>query len=381
MFRSNDIVVLDINSKFITAIIASPKSSEVCGIKASVKKKYSGFRDGVYFDEKEVKQTALEALKHVLSKQKVKRRTLYVSVPSEFATVVARGVSTEFEHIKKIENTDVNALLDKADIYQKENEFIPINVSAVYFECDKNGKKLLDPTGESAGSLVALSSCVLCSNKHISLFNSVAKEAGFSHCEFISSALAQCIYLFEAEERMRELLLIDLGYLSSSVSVVQGGGIKALKSFSYGSAYIAAEIYSAFNISFDSALELLEKVDLNLVYGIDDYCLTESGDKIALAEVSEVVKSGLDTLVTTLKEAIVLCEYRHLPELPFFLTGEGITSIRGAIKYIEHGLIKAIEVVAPKLPPYNKPTESSAISLLNAAMHCSGKKIGRMLRF
>ena len=77
------------------------------------------------------------------------------------------------------------------------------------------------------------------------------------------------------------------------------------------------------------------------------------------------VKESLDALCEEIQNCIDHSGY-DIPEyVPLSITGGGISYLRGAKEHIANRTGLAIEIVAPKVPLMDKPTESSVLSLLD----------------
>ena len=59
---------------------------------------------------------------------------------------------------------------------------------------------------------------------------------------------------------------------------------------------------------------------------------------------------------------------------PIGVTGEGISAIRGAAEHVSRRVNWLTEIVCPDLPYYDKPTCSSRIALLSAALSAKEEK-------
>ncbi|MDE7380202.1 MAG: hypothetical protein K2N14_04025 [Clostridia bacterium] len=57
---------------------------------------------------------------------------------------------------------------------------------------------------------------------------------------------------------------------------------------------------------------------------------------------------------------------------PIGITGEGVGVIRGTIEHFSSRLVTPVEVIAPRVPYYDKPQFSSLFSLLSAALCGAG---------
>ena len=180
--------------------------------------------------------------------------------------------------------------------------------------------------------------------------------------------------MFEREQRDAAYVLIDVGYLSSSVAVGRGEGLQELKSFSMGGGHVAADIYEVLGVPFELAEEAKELVDLNLSYP-DDAVLVSSGEYVIhAAEACEIVRARLEyfaEVVASVIEGEVSPTY-----VPVYLTGDGFASIRGARTVISEKLGRNVELCAPKVPGFTRPGDSSALSLFIVAEKMSKKSTG-----
>ena len=208
--------------------------------------------------------------------------------------------------------------------------------------------------------------CLYLTKIEIGTFN----NCGINQIEFVSTSLAQAMYLVDAEVRDRIAVIADVGYISTTISVVHGDGILFQKSFGYGGGYITASLSESFNISFDDAENLKRKSSItrvnlaNQIEILDD----ASGKYYNLEEVKKCICYALDGFcdeVTNCLDGLgfVLPDYVHL-----MITGGGISLLRGAKEYIASRLGMAVEIISPKVPLLDSPLESSALSLMDLAL-------------
>lgn len=371
-FKARELVVLDVGSKLFSAMVATKKTQGVFYVKSYAETSYSGFENGEWFDSDEVRQAAITTLETVLFKTGCKSKTLFVSVPAEFATTIIKDVSIVLDRRRKVVDADIDYLFTKGDTYENDSRYCPINTSAIHFNCDDSMRLLIDPRGVVANRVSARASYVLALRSFIDFFDSVAKSMGFHNVEYISQEWALGLSLLEKEQRDKDCLLVNIGYLSSSVSVIRGEGLLELKSFSLGGGHISADIFEAFDTPFEIAEEAREKVDLNLKYTDKDYIMTQDGSGFLSAEIAEVVKNSLDILIETVASAIELCNYDITSYAPLYITGDEISDIRGAVNYMQDAFGKEFEVLSPRLPAFNKTHYASVVSLLTVA-----SKLGR----
>ncbi|MEG2273952.1 MAG: cell division FtsA domain-containing protein, partial [Clostridia bacterium] len=239
--------------------------------------------------------------------------------------------------------------------------------SAVYFSVDTTDKLFNDVRGLSAKCVTARISYILCDRKFVLMFDKIAKSKGFKDVQYISSSWAEGLSLLEKEQRDQTYVIVDIGYISSSIAIGRGDGVLDIKSFSLGGGHISADIYDCLDVPFELAEKARELVDLNLAYSPEAILVSDSKNTIFALEASEIVKARLDIFADILSDVL-----RELPQdipsyMSIYLTGEGVASMRGVKKYMSSLLGKNVEILTPKLPMFVKPKDSSKISLLTVA--------------
>ncbi len=368
MPKSYGVAVLDIGSKEITAVIGNKTEKGVFKIKGCGSCYYSGFAGGRWFDTADLKVAVKKAVKIAEAECGATVRKLYIGVPSEFLAVVVKEVITAKARAARINDADLTTLFEQGDTYKNHSRYTTINNSAIYYTLDDKTRRFLEPRGLEAYKLTGMISYILCERSFTALFEQIAKELDLKEIEYISSIWAEGMYLFNDEKRLSQQLLVDVGYITSSVAAIQGDGLIHLSSFSLGGGHIASDIAMMFKVPFSVAEEVKEKVDLSLEYTERSYYEAEGGKyRLSALDVNEVVRSRLDTIVEFIKESIVQSRYECTTHSPVYLTGNGVTGVRGAREYMSAALKKPIEIISPDVPRFNKPKDSSTIALLDVA--------------
>ena len=262
---TKDIAVLDVNSRLVSAIVGSKRAQSVFGIKSVVEKQHQGYENGEWFDGKETVKIAKEVLLEAMKSADSRTKRLFIGVPAEFVTVVTKEVSVRLDRQRRVIDDDISYLLKKGDDFD-QSKYLTINTSAIYFAVDGQDKIYSDVRDMDAQQVEACVSYMLCERTFVEMFDTVASELGFTDVRYVATCWAECMALLEKEQRDNVYMLIDIGYLSSSVSIAKGDGILDMKSFSMGGAHICADIFEALDVPFDMAEEAKRLVDLNLNY-------------------------------------------------------------------------------------------------------------------
>jgi len=376
---TKDIAVLDVNSRLISAIVGSKRAQSVFGIKSIVEKQHQGYENGEWFDEAETSDIAKSVLLDAMKAADSRTKRLFIGVPAEFVTVVTKEVGIRLDRQRRVIDDDIDYLLKKGDDFDTD-KYLTINTSAIYYSVNGEEKIYSDVRDMEATKVDACVSYMLCEKSFVKTFDEVAASLGFTDVKYVATCWAECMSLLEKEQRDNVYMLIDVGYLSSSVCIAKGEGILEMKSFSMGGAHISADIFEALEVPFDMAEEAKRLVDLNLNYS-DEAVLVGDGENVVYAiDACEIAKNRLDVFVDIFSDIFKEIEEDAPSYMPVYLTGEGIAPMRGAKKYLSEQLGKNIEIVTPKLPGFVKPDDCSKASLLIMADNLSRFDFGAFIK-
>lgn len=376
---TKDMVVLDVTSRLVSAIVGVKKAQSVFGIKSIVEKEQPGYVNGEWFDASATVRTVKSVLSEAMRSANSRSRRLFIGVPGEFVTVVSKTVSVDLDRTRRVADDDIDFLLSKGADFGN-SDFVLINTSAIYYAIKGDEKLYADVRGMYAEGLEARVSYMLAERKFIEMFDKVAEDLGFKDVRYVASNWAECLALLDNEQRENAYVLIDVGYLSSSVSIAKGEGVLDMRSFSLGGGHISADICEALDVPFDYAEEAKSLVDINLNYSVDKLLVNRDGYEIKACEVVPLVKGRLDVFASMISGILEEFSKDAPSYLPVYMTGEGFTEMRGARKYLSEKTDRTIEVVTPKLPGYVNSDQSSKISLLLTADTLAKRGVGDVIK-
>lgn len=360
--------VIDIGSSEIRVAIGERGVNNTFVIKGKSCYPFDGFSNGVFFNLSELKNVLFacgEFIKKVAGKD---MNTIYVGVPGCFTKVIVKNSQISFPKKKKITEQDVDKLYDSAFVMNTSKNTL-INRSAVVFELN-DFRRLAYPVGVSSEVLKGNLSFILCDNYFIECIKSALTPIGFSTVEFISVPLAEAMYLFDDESRDRIAVLADIGYITTTVSVIQGDGIIYQRSFDFGGGYITAGITEKYECTFSEAETVKRKTSLSSSskYSNLEIINDENGKYYAVSEVKEIIKNCLDEFCEQFGKCLSELGFVLPDYVPLKITGGGISFIRGANEHLADRLSMSVETVASKVPLMDNPVESSLLSLLDISL-------------
>jgi len=367
--RKKTAAVLDVGSSRLHLITGERGLNKTFIIKSSVEAGYAGFSDAAFFEPEELIKSIRSVIKKSEAGMRNKIDVLHVGVPGEFVVSYCKYFNISLLKKKKISDDDINRLYDTA-YTAKSQKYKLIARSAVNFVLSGNRKVSL-PKGQVSDTLGGFLTFYLCDVSFLKVFDKALKESGIKRIEYFPASLAEVLYLFEPYERDKGGILLDIGYLTGTFSYFSGDGILYEKSFSLGGGYITAKLLEDFDLPFGVAEKL--KRMINISYNpYEDACYeVEDGMKVYSVPVSKAnasVKAVLDEIAEQIAKCVDEGVVNYNGNVILSLTGGGISYIRGAKEYLASRLGAIVQTVAPNVPLFNKPINSSSFSLMDVAL-------------
>lgn len=365
------VAVLDVGSSKLELYVGERGINHTFVINAKSSLQYGGFMDGEFIEPENLKQSLSRVISEVETTLNKKLNRLYVGVPAEFLITSEKEIKIDFVKRIKITPSHVEKLFATEFINEYEDTHEIINVAPMYYILG-DGSRCLDPTNKYSTNLKVVASFIYANNDYISTILDILNELGLYNIEFLASPLATATYLIDVETREKGAVLVDSGYISTSVSLVLGEGLQDLKAFSVGGGHITADLSEHMNLPFFSAELLKRKTLLCIDADNDDYYEVNVDNKIVRVGAkitNNIVLARLDSICETITKCIELFEYTIPPHMPLYLTGGGISYIKGAKDYMQEVLGRKIILLSPWPPQLDMPELSGIVGLLDTALY------------
>ena len=371
------VLVFEIGSSSLRGMFAGRGINNTFKVKGYKEVLYDGFYEGNFLAPDKI-YDALKGLMRELDAMPNKNLDkVYFSLPSEFSSVRTAEVSLNLGERRKIKKADIDALNYTASEKAKNGDVEIVSIAPITYVLD-DGRLTLEPIGENASSLSARMSIVYASKEYIEFFNSIASKLEFERVEYISEALCQSRFVLPKDKREELALLVDVGDLTTSIAFAKGQGLVGLTSFSRGGGFITNDLAEAFDLSISQANNLKEIIVLSLQGKKGDfYELTGDNavaQKILLSSANEVVKYRIDELGKVISRYLHLFAKDDFASVPVYLTGAGLTKIKGGRDYLAKCLGRNVNYAFPPLPGKDKPELASIYSLVSGALQSEEEK-------
>ncbi len=362
-----EVAILDIGSSKISAVVGRKGPNGNISISGIGECEYAGFSDGEWYAPDELEYAVTRAISIAETNSRIKIKEIYVGVPADFTTCVVKELNINFSKKHKITEADVDELHAQGDDFSDDKVYKLINSQPLYYTLDDE-VRLLEPVGKSSTRLGGCISYILAERTFIETISEILEHKGIATYDFVSSLLAQALFLFDDSRRDRYAILIDIGHITSSVAVIRGDGILHQASFALGGGYITADLAMNLEIDYETAEEVKRKVNLSLT-PVKDEVIEIQGVEGSLSFntefVNEVVRNSIAKIAYTIMLALENCQYDFPSDLDYYITGGGLLYLNGGREFLSSCLDKKVEVPVAKLPQLRFPEKSSYYGLLD----------------
>lgn len=373
--RNESVAILDVRSYELTFFLGSKGVNDTFVFCGSHTEKYEGCSTEGFFDGESFRRAVVAAVTTVRQNYEGVIGEIYVGVPSSFVSVQTKGHTISFPKKRKITAQDIDALYESglngllADgrCIRRSNMYFTLGDNRKYFNAN-------DIYGVPTTLLQGALCYYFVSDAFYEATTAVLKDLGFENVRFLPSTLAQALYLLPEKRREGYAFLLDVGFLTTSVSVVYGNGIVHEETFDCGLGTVIVSLMQRFDVDYAMAEEILSAANVSGGSVPKDVLWTsERGDtSFSVQEINDTVKYALDVLCENV-ENFFGKYYREKHAIlftvnPINVTGEGIGGVAGALEHISKRLNRLTEIAYPDLPYYDKPSYSSRIAILDMSL-------------
>ncbi len=372
--KYESVAILDIRSSEVTFALGTKGVNDTFVFKDSHTEGYEGFLTEGFLDEPSFRRAVVKSINAVRQNYDGSIDEVYVGVPAPFLTVATKGHTISFPSKRKITAQDVDALYESG-LSELMMSGKCIHRSAMYFSLGDNRKYF---TAQSLyGTSTTLLKGGLCyyfvAEDFSRALTALLEGESFTQIKLFPSTLAQATYLLSERKREGYAFLLDVGFLTTSVSVIYGDGIVREDSFNCGVGTIRVALMQELDVDYATATDILSDANISGGHVSKDvvWSAENSNRQFSVQHINDIIKCNLDGMCEQI-DGFLSRYYKDklssgLAANPISVTGEGVGAIKGLAEHISRRLNRLTEIVYPDLPYFDKPAFSSRISLLSVA--------------
>ncbi|MDD6884221.1 MAG: cell division FtsA domain-containing protein [Eubacteriales bacterium] len=365
------IAAIDFGTSKIVTLIAANGGMDRCEIVGSGTVPYDGYSDGDWNTPGQMLKCVRESIAAAELEANSKIREIYIGVPGEYIRVRSGEAEIELGD-GEIGDDEINAVQDcVADRLQilDEGGFV-LHRSPAWF-CVDEGKKTMAPAGMRGQKLKASITFIVADPQFVDDMTELMGQLNITILGFLSPTLGQSLLLLTLDDRDRTSLLIDVGYLNTELSVVEGDAIVYHAILMRGGGHITSELSQTLGIPMRAA----EQIKRRYVFNPDEFDMDsvaeatdEDGRRITFPRetVSRCVEHTMDELCSMIDMTIRNDAAAYLgSRSQVFVTGGGVVLMRGGREYLAAKLGRAVKVPVAKSAKLNSPVYASALGLVD----------------
>ncbi|MDE6189085.1 MAG: hypothetical protein K2G37_02195 [Clostridia bacterium] len=385
-----EFAVLDLGSGKINFVVGVKSVDNIFFVKNFATAEYSGYFNGEWIAPELLKNDIAEVIKK--SKFNYKIKTLFVAVPSEFTFARTSGILSDAGRSKTVTSSTIKDIHKKADAF-KVKGYTALCSSAIEYVLD-GSRRTLHPIGEIAKNVYANMSYIFCKEEFIARIYKIAMELGFKYVRFVDGIWAEGTQLIDEDTRIDDVVMIDVGYASTTFTLIKGEGIKYKKDYPFGSGFIIDALAKALEVEYDVAKSLMGKVTLNIESDSTSVYQYEIGNRKYECSAKEInsflhgyiLENLVDFINACIKEVKSNDElsvaqnsfdgaagYSITPDTRFYLVGGGLSEYRGAANFFARALGRDVSLITADTAGWDKPYFASMFATLEIADKMSQK--------
>jgi len=362
------VAAIDFGTSKIVALVAETSGRQRCDIIGAGTVVYDGYLEGRWNAPDQLND-AISGAVHAAEEQSHTRiREVYVGVPGDFSQVRAVEVKVELQGADpRVTEKDISDLFDKAVQELGEVRGSIIHRSPAWFIVD-DGKKTLEPVGMRGYEMRAMISFVIADQFFLDDVEERFRSMGITVSGCVSTPIGQVMLFVPDEERDRGAVLVDIGYLTTEVMIVQGDTITSLKTLPMGGGHIAADVAYGLEVPLTSA----EQIKRAYVYGLSAGQSTfETTDQTGAAktftreQVEKVLEPRAEEICEAIRDTVIDSGAKLGKWSPVYLTGGGLAINRGGREFLAAKLERTVRELPRKAVKLSSPAYSSALGLLD----------------
>ncbi|MBR1821868.1 MAG: hypothetical protein IJ769_09635, partial [Clostridia bacterium] len=260
------IAAIEFGTSKIVTVIAQSGGMDRLDIIGSGTVPYDGYSDGDWNTPGQMIQRVRDSIAAAELEANSKIKEIYVGVPGEYIHVRACESEVELPD-GMVDEAAINAVQDAAADKLRiadEGGLVMHRVPSWFIVDD--GKKTMTPGGRGT-RLRAMTTFIIADPQFIEDVSEMIGRQNITILGFLSCSLGESLLVLSLEERDRAAVLIDVGYLNTELSVVEGDAIVYHAILPRGGGHITADLATQLRIPMRAA----EQIKRGYVFNPDEF--------------------------------------------------------------------------------------------------------------
>lgn len=377
--------VLDIGSSKVISLICSPGNRDGMVVNGAGIKEYSGYKRATIVDEQQFLDAITDCVTMAENEAKHRVRDIAVGVGAPFVKLIkGHGSVKPKAKNKRLSYSDIDELLNASMDFPQPEGFEPIHSTPIEFAVDGVIRPDV-PVGIALDEASATVSHMYVDSHVKRLVAEGLDRLGLEADMFIAVPLSESTFVIPEEERAHRAVLIDVGAAHTDVSLIHNAALIDFRVIDVGGAHFTGDLCYGLGIERSIA----ENIKRRYVYSLDyqdsiDTIRKPGGGAMRVdhSAIQYIIEERTKELASLIAAAIMDMGAELGENLPVYMTGGGITLMRGGCEFIERRICAPIQVRMPWMPRLSSPNYASAFSVMDFVMHSGEERdtIGRVFQ-
>lgn len=392
-FMKTVAAAIEFGTSKIVTLLAESGGFTRCEIIGSGTVPYAGYMDGEWNDPEGLLQAIEESVHAAEVEAKRRIHEVFVGVPGEFTHVCSAIGEVELSSPDgRVTDEDIYNAMDAAaeELKLADMGGNVLHRTPAWFSTG-DGKRTMRPVGSRGSKLRVLASFVLADPVFIEDVRGCLAELGITVNLFLAPTLGTAHLLIPFDDRDRTpVVMLDVGYLNSEFSVVEGDAITYHAVLPIGGGQITAALAEALEVGMSEA----ETIKRSYIYTPDAFDAQsdpevrfEDGSVVTFPRdfVQNVIESVTDELIEMIQGTLEHAGDKVPAKAVIYLTGGGLVNMRGSKEYFSYKLGRAVKIPAVRASRLNNPRFASSLGLMDQVFavveernYIENEKNGRM---
>lgn len=364
-----NLAIVDVGSSKVICLICSADGKDAAlHVHGAGIQEYNGYKKGVFEDEQAFTNAIVDALTAAETEAKHRIRDVSIGVPAPFMRVELFGGRVRPSgRNKRIAAEDIEALMNASLQFALPEGFELIHSTPISFFVDGVEQKDT-PIGQPADVLSANVSHVLLDKHFKALVSDALGRVGLDADMYIGVPLSEALFVIPEAERVNGAVLIDVGATHTDVSLVQNNALIACKTIDIGGVHFTNDL----SYGLRTQPSIAENVKRRYVYALDYQDSIDiipvpgsSPLRVEHAAIQFIVEARSRELAALIVKSMMDMGVHLSGELPVYLTGGGVSLMRGSCEFLERETGLTIQVRMPWMPRLSSPNYASAYSVMD----------------
>ncbi len=360
-------VAIDFGTSKVVTLVAESGGYHRCDIIGAGVVPYDGYIDGYWNTPEKVNDAIRSSIQEAENQSGRRVSEIHVGVPGEFCRVYVAETTLQLQGVDPhVTPQDVERIFSMADQEIQPVRGVIIHRSPAWFTVD-DGKKTMEPVGIKGSALKTFVSFIVADEFFLNDINRRMQTLGITVAGFFSSPMGEALLFLPPEDRDRTAVLIDIGYLNTEIMAVEGDALVFHKVIPIGGAHVVVDLTYGLEISMTMA----EQIKRGFVFGLpggDTIDAVDNNGRVTAfsrEDIARVLEPRVDEIAELIRDELSHSGVRLGSWSNVYLTGGGLSMMRGGREYLSSQMERPIRAPSPKGAKLNSPIYASALGLMD----------------